>query len=1810
MSVKRRKIAWMLVFAMLLTSVPMGWGTKKAKAYMYEVDKSEKKSEKMMEWTYHLGDNSSDKSVISFDEPEFWMSYISIESFSITFNQKNILNAFGIEDESFDVYGEEIEHVWYEVSEDGTQTKLAEGQRLDINKMATNDGPQFQWHYRYIGELKSINITSAGRCRFEDLEDFDTNLCKLQYDIIVKYTGPIAAEINSGKAKLSQYVRGLDDLKDDMYIYKDKSQEVAERNYYNESTSEFATDTTISFPNLKPYSSYTDGMEIISKWYAYSVDGDKLPLTSKNATGSGIEALEATINQEFIEYDDEGKETGNFISKMVDYYQCEYVIRHGSQLLKQGTKNIDLMLSPVKFAPSVEKKKIEATLNCSVSLEVNTEIYDTEYCSGVMYQWYAIKKGEKEKLQGETSPKLKTYIKDFETGYLCEIKGKYRDGYQGSPFTEQSQFQIIEDSGYVIRGISNRDKTACIGEEVELYIDAQVNEGYELSYCWEKNSRLGNIPSEVIGTNSSCMVSLNSKDYSMGIYNLHVMVSKSGEVISEYDYKFYITEKYALEIDSNDSVPHKIYPGEDVRFFANITCPEYIVCEKKWGMLIETSAEVKNYSYNSSTGKYNCTFKEDYTEPEYDFCRMIHENEGGNYHFWIQYYQEVQPDEHGNLTLKGKDEDGNVILHETQAACQVKYGIQDENGDTIKTIYEVLPFYLEYQSDLEAYAKEDNPVAALGEEIELEVMVNATNPENDELEFTWEKFNSITGKWEVLTYEDGEPIEETWYYIEEIHSEDFGMYRFTVDDRITSKTVFLRLEEKSYESQVYTPKEVTYYSNIGKEVSLQLDYDLEKEANAFFEWYRLEERYQNTTITQKEKVWVQIQNQEDDTYRFIADALEDFRDYKCVMTYKTLNSSGETILISQEFIFHLKKEGNIYLNYETLMKEKKKLGKSREYKVSVLSDISGFDESKVSYQWYVNDERIEAVKGNAYVVEALQGKDFGTIKVWASYVDDSGYEYTASKEFITELYVDFTVKNNEETKYVPLGEDVLLEPQIEGELPEGLTYQWYFHPQFTPVNYQDIKLNEATDFYYEIDSVGSGQLGRYYCIAKLDGVECFTYQCYLNEEQSNILSVNYPEGMQKEIYAEYGDSVTLEVNAESTKNLTLKYQWYCAKNEEAIGGATQKKYTITCFGLESGSISNGYYCIVTDSEGNKKKLSYEVYHVNSLEIITPEYEDNEYWGYEVDFGEDITLVANASVGNDKKIYYQWGKKTIDGIGWKDLYDETESELSIDSISQEDIGDYRCVVSDVEGNQKTLYYRLYADTGLQVVPGAYYPVVRDDGSIMMYVRATAKEGYDISYQWSKGRFVYEGEEEYNQELDVDDDGKHLVYDEISQADSPEYEREKLYKADYGYYQVKVSTKGESETYDFYLGAKYGDIQQEKDFVQSGDEIVLQIPIVNAAVDENYTYEWYMEDLAMGAYQKIQGAQPEIVVSIPTIKNKRTKSGYYELGFQCKIKDGEGKILDNKFTSVKLLNTVEFSEELPESTHPFDASYDLKGYRKEGAKRLTFTFDVSSDLGDEELYIIDENGAYKNYGSYQALCTEDGSKSTISIEGDTAIFLLTGNDNVDSYGYKVTEVDVKMPEDPSLPIPTLTPTSTPNNAYRPVITPGAIEIPIPDNTDKSVVTGGSVEVVKNKICIGLKEKVSIKIAGASYNSNKKKTVKVNKNGKITGLKRGKATVTAITKEKKYIYTVVVKKAPKKIKKINPKKLNLSPKKKAQLKVVLPKGSASYQITYRSSDKKIATVTKNGVVKAKKKGTCKIWASTYNGKKKTIIVNVKNK
>lgn len=131
--------------------------------------------------------------------------------------------------------------------------------------------------------------------------------------------------------------------------------------------------------------------------------------------------------------------------------------------------------------------------------------------------------------------------------------------------------------------------------------------------------------------------------------------------------------------------------------------------------------------------------------------------------------------------------------------------------------------------------------------------------------------------------------------------------------------------------------------------------------------------------------------------------------------------------------------------------------------------------------------------------------------------------------------------------------------------------------------------------------------------------------------------------------------------------------------------------------------------------------------------------------------------------------------------------------------------------------------------------------------------------------------------------------------------------------------------------------------------------------------------------------------------------------------------------------------------------------------------------------------------------------------------------------------------------------------------------------------------------------------------AYKTSNKKVVTVSKKGVVKAKKKGKATVTAYAKankKKKVSIKVIVGTPVSKIK-LNKTKATLKVGKTVSLKAtVSPKGASYKKVLWKTSNKKIATVSSTGKVKAKKKGSATITATAADGsgKKATAKITVK--
>ena len=200
------------------------------------------------------------------------------------------------------------------------------------------------------------------------------------------------------------------------------------------------------------------------------------------------------------------------------------------------------------------------------------------------------------------------------------------------------------------------------------------------------------------------------------------------------------------------------------------------------------------------------------------------------------------------------------------------------------------------------------------------------------------------------------------------------------------------------------------------------------------------------------------------------------------------------------------------------------------------------------------------------------------------------------------------------------------------------------------------------------------------------------------------------------------------------------------------------------------------------------------------------------------------------------------------------------------------------------------------------------------------------------------------------------------------------------------------------------------------------------------------------------------------------------------------------------------------------------------------------------------------------------------------------------------------------------PTVAPTTTPTQVPTPTVpTPAATEVPssTPDATPVILPTlptetplpptsePRAFTLNKTSVTLYTKGKKIIQLSAdtesvVKYTSDNEKVAAVDENGRVTAKKAGTALITASADGYQSTCRIVVKKPTFQVAK---KMIKVKKGKKAR---IIVKVCPSTKVVFASANKKIAAVTKKGMLKGMKKGQTKIKVKCY-GVTKTVVVIV---
>ena len=223
---------------------------------------------------------------------------------------------------------------------------------------------------------------------------------------------------------------------------------------------------------------------------------------------------------------------------------------------------------------------------------------------------------------------------------------------------------------------------------------------------------------------------------------------------------------------------------------------------------------------------------------------------------------------------------------------------------------------------------------------------------------------------------------------------------------------------------------------------------------------------------------------------------------------------------------------------------------------------------------------------------------------------------------------------------------------------------------------------------------------------------------------------------------------------------------------------------------------------------------------------------------------------------------------------------------------------------------------------------------------------------------------------------------------------------------------------------------------------------------------------------------------------------------------------------------------------------------------------------------------------------------------------------------------TVAPTTVPTQVPTPTPTVAPTTAPTQVPTPTATPTAPTVPTPTATEVPSSTPDATPVIlptlptvtplpptseprafslnKTSVTLYTKGKKIVQLSAdtesvVKYTSDNEKVAVVDENGRVTAKKAGTALITASADGYQSTCRIVVKKPTFKVAK---KMIKVKKGKKAR---IIVKVRPTTKVVFASANKKIAAVTKKGMLKGMKKGQTKIKVKCY-GLTKTVIVIVK--
>lgn len=332
--------------------------------------------------------------------------------------------------------------------------------------------------------------------------------------------------------------------------------------------------------------------------------------------------------------------------------------------------------------------------------------------------------------------------------------------------------------------------------------------------------------------------------------------------------------------------------------------------------------------------------------------------------------------------------------------------------------------------------------------------------------------------------------------------------------------------------------------------------------------------------------------------------------------------------------------------------------------VTLAVSVTGDSLDGVMYYWSDPDNNIISTGASSLTLTNISQTDYG---YYDCYVRDAyGNEARVSFNIYRENHFSASPAGETERK-VSIGDTVTLAVDVSGDNTEHVSYAWYG---------RGVAIIGANESRLTLTDISTSEMGQYYCVVddNYGNSDIIFFQVSMENHFSAVPAVD------TEYTVNYGDTVTLSVEATATDISGITYSW---RHSGKIEGATSSTYTVDVMTKDD---LEGYWCDIYDGYGNEEHIFFMISMENHFTVV-PVGETART----VAVGDSMTLAVEATADDTDDLWFIWSKQRPGTNEFWGIDNAETSTFSIEKVTEADAGTYECVVYDGYGNEESVVF---------------------------------------------------------------------------------------------------------------------------------------------------------------------------------------------------------------------------------------------------------------------------------------------------------------------------------------------------------------------------------------------------------------------------------------------------------------------------------------------------------------------------------------